>query len=390
MSARERCCAAIGSHQIVADIGIPVLLLAAMWCMAATGHAGVGVTASAPVIGIAIVVYAAITLRNRYPALTVAAAAAGAGVSMAAGSSDVLIIPAVLLTLYCYAVRQERGKTAIAAFAVMIALLGETLVFRHTLHQVGESFAVVPWAGLAAAIGQAVRHRRAYVAEIEERARHAERTKEEEALRRVDAERLRIARELHDVVGHHVALINVQAGAATYMLEKDPAQAGEALGHIRRASQAALEELRVTVGLLRQPGDREPVEPAPGLGRLDELIASFTSTGLPVRREVSGDVRPLPETVDLTAYRLVQESLTNTSKHAVAGSALVRLAYKPGMLHLAVEDDGSARPARREDGHGIIGMRERVAAIGGWLAAGYRTEGGYRVEAMLPLPADHG
>jgi signal transduction histidine kinase len=235
-----------------------------------------------------------------------------------------------------------------------------------------------------------VRHRRAYLAEVEERARHAEQTKEEEALRRVDAERLRIARELHDVVGHHVALINVQAGAATYLLGRDPEQAGEALGHIRRASQAALEELRVTVGLLRQPGDREPVEPAPGLGRLDELIESFTSTGLPVRSEVTGEARPLPETVDLTAYRLVQESLTNTRKHAGAASALVRLAYKPEMLHLAVEDNGSARPARREDGHGIIGMRERVTAIGGWLAAGYRTEGGYRVEAMLPLPADHG
>jgi signal transduction histidine kinase len=390
MSARERWCDAVRSHPLLVDAGVPVILCAAMCTMAATGHAGNGVTASPPVVGIAIVVYALTIVRNRYPTLAVIAAVAGSVISMAVASSDDVTIPAVLLTLFSYSLSHERGKTTIAALGVMIKLLFFTLVFRKTLHPLGESFAVVPWAGLAAAIGQAVRHKRAYLAEVVERARRAERTKEEEAQRRVDAERLRIARELHDVVGHHVALINVQAGAATYMLDKDPAQAGEALGHIRRASQAALEELRVTVGLLRQPGDREPVEPAPGLGRLDELIESFTHAGLPVRSEVTGDALPLPETVDLTAYRLVQESLTNTRKHAGTASALVRLAYKPGMLHLAVEDDGSARPARREDGHGIIGMRERVAAIGGWLAAGYRTEGGYRVEAMLPLPADHG
>jgi signal transduction histidine kinase len=390
MNASRRCYDAMCGRLLMVDVVIAVLLCAALIAMAYTGHAGTRVTTSAPVIGTTIVVYAVLILRNRYPALAVTAAAAGAVITMAAGSSDNLVIPAVLLTLFTFALRQERARTAVAALAVMLALLGGTLLFGNSLHLDAESFAVVPWAGLAAAVGRAVRHRRAYLTEVEERARHAEQTKEEEALRRVDAERLRIARELHDVVGHHVALINVQAGAATYLLDRDPEQAGEALGHIRRASQAALEELRVTVGLLRQPGDREPVEPAPGLGRLDELIESFTSTGLPVRSEVTGEARPLPETVDLTAYRLVQESLTNTRKHAGAASALVRLAYKPGMLHLAVEDDGSARPARREDGHGIIGMRERVAAIGGWLAVGYRTEGGYRVEAMLPLPADHG
>jgi signal transduction histidine kinase len=390
MNARRRCYDAVCGHLLLVDVAIGVLLGTAMVIMAYIGHAGAGVTTSPLVIGTTVAVYAVVIVRNRSPALAVAAAAAGALITMAAGSSDNLVIPAVLLTLFTFALRQERASTTVAAFAVMLALLGGTLLFGHSLQLDGASFAVVPWAGLAAAVGRAVRHRRAYLAEVEERARHAEQTKEEEALRRVDAERLRIARELHDVVGHHVALINVQAGAATYLLDRDPGQAGEALGHIRRASQAALEELRVTVGLLRQPGDREPVEPAPGLGRLDELIESFTHAGLPVRSEVTGEARALPETVDLTAYRLVQESLTNTRKHAGAASALVRLAYKPGMLHLAVEDDGRTQPARGEDGHGIIGMRERVAAIGGWLAAGHRMEGGYRVEAMLPLPAEHG
>jgi signal transduction histidine kinase len=249
---------------------------------------------------------------------------------------------------------------------------------------------VVPWVALAIAAGQAAQHKHAYITEVEERARRAELARDEEARRRVDAERLRIARELHDVVGHHVALINVQAGAAEFMLDEQPEQARKALAHIRRASQAALEELRITVGLLRQPGDREPTEPAPGLGRLDELIGSFASAGLPVKREVDGEARPLPEAVDLTVYRVVQESLTNTRKHADASGALVRLAYEPAALRLMVEDDGRALPAhsgRTIEGHGIIGMRERVAAVGGSLTAGPSPKGGFRVAAVLPIPS---
>jgi signal transduction histidine kinase len=141
-------------------------------------------------------------------------------------------------------------------------------------------------------------------------------------------------------VGHQVALISVQAGAMGYLLDTDPAKARESLAHIQRASEAALEELRLTVGLLRQPGDHEPVEPAGGLGRLDELIASFTATGLRVTCDVTGQARQLPEAVDLTAYRLIQESLTNTAKHAAGTSASIRLAFRPGALALAVEDHG--------------------------------------------------
>jgi signal transduction histidine kinase len=208
----------------------------------------------------------------------------------------------------------------------------------------------------------------------------------------VQQERLRIARELHDAVGHHVALISVQAGAMGYLLDTDPAKARESLAHIQRASEAALEELRLTVGLLRQPGEHEPMEPAGGLGRLDELIASFAATGLQVSCEVTGQARQLPEATDLTAYRLIQESLTNTAKHAAGTSASVRLAFRPGALALAVEDDGppagdrAAGPGTGEEGHGIIGMRERATALGGWLTAGPRTGGGFRVLAELPAP----
>jgi signal transduction histidine kinase len=230
-----------------------------------------------------------------------------------------------------------------------------------------------------------------------DRARRAEQGRENEASRRVQAERLRIARELHDAVGHHVALINIQAGAMTYLLDKDPTGARESLAHIQNASEAALEELRLAVGLLRQPGEHESVEPAGRLDRLDELVASFMAMGLRVTCDFTGPARPLPEAVDLTAFRLIQESLTNTAKHAAGASASIRLAFKPDTLALVVEDNGPpaggsqrGRAASREvapAGHGIIGMHERASALGGWLSAGPRGEGGFRVVAELPARA---
>jgi len=170
------------------------------------------------------------------------------------------------------------------------------------------------------------------------------------------------------------------------------ARAGrESLAHIQRASEAALEELRLTVGLLRQPGDSQPTEPASGLGRLDELIGSFAGTGLNVTCHVTGEARPLPEAVDLTAYRVIQESLINTAKHAAGASASVQLAFRPEVLALSVEDDGpgvsgNSHAGSGYGGHGLIGMRERAAAVGGWVSAGPRGGGGFQVLAELPLP----
>lgn len=186
----------------------------------------------------------------------------------------------------------------------------------------------------------------------------------------------------------------MQAGALACLLDdEDLIQARESVAHIQRASGEALEELRLTVGLLREPGapeQAEPVEPVPGLDRLEELICSFAGAGLQVTREVTGQARSLPETVELTVYRVIQESLTNTRKHADCDTAVVRLGYAPGALRLAVEDEGKAvtQGSRRTlEGHGIVGMRERVAALGGRLSAGPRPGGGYRVLAELPLRA---
>ena len=339
------------------------------------------------------VVYAVLVARRRFLLGTVAIAAIGSVVLMADGMAYPLTLPAVFYALYLVALGAGPGRTLAVGVTVKAALLSASLI----THPGITGFVILLWAALAVTTGSASRIHRAYVAEVEKRARRAEQAREDEANRRVAEERLRIARELHDAVGHHVALINVQAGALACLLDdEDLIQARESVVHIQRASEEALEELRLTVGLLREPGalepadPAEPAEPVPGLDRLEELICSFAGAGLQVTRQVTGQARSLPEAVELTAYRVIQESLTNTRKHADCDTAVVRLGYAPEALRLAVEDEGraAAQGSRRTlEGHGIVGMRERVAALGGRLSAGPRPGGGYRVLAELPLRA---
>jgi signal transduction histidine kinase len=336
------------------------------------------------------VVYAALVARRRFPLGTVAIAVIGSVVLMAGGMAYPLTLPAVFYALYSVALDAGPGRTLAAGVTAKAVLLTGSLI----THPGIAGFVILLWAALAVTTGSASRSHRAYVAEVEERAKRAEQAREDEANRRVAEERLRIARELHDAVGHHVALINVQAGALACLLDdEDLIQAGESVAHIQRASEEALEELRLTVGLLREPGAVEPAgpaEPVPGLDQLEELICTFAGAGLQVTHKVTGDARPLPEAVELTAYRVIQESLTNTRKHAGCDTAVVRLGYMPGALSLAVEDDGQPvtwSSRHTPGGHGIVGMQERVAALGGRLSAGPGPEGGYRVFAELPLRA---
>ena len=376
---------------------------------------------SAAEFTIAVVTYVAfaVILIVRWPPwLLVAVTVAGAVASMAAGTPDALINSALLVALLVFLLRSERTPAIVAMVATAAALGAAYLLFALHAKTGLANLLAVPCLVVVFAVEEAVRARRAQKAMLEERARHAEESREQQARQRIQerihAERLRIARELHDAVGHHVALISVQAGAMGYLLETDPAKARESLDHIQHASEAALEELRLTVGLLREPGESEPTEPAGKLSGLDELIGSFAATGLRVTCEVTGRAQPVPEAVDLTAYRMIQESLTNTAKHAAGASASVRLAFRPGVLALTVEDDGPGKagaaspdgaafpgeagdggPGQQDDGtarngnegHGIIGMRERAAALGGWVSAGPRSGGGFQVLAELPLPA---
>jgi signal transduction histidine kinase len=335
------------------------------------------------------VVYLVMIAVRRFPVTAAAVATIGSVIQMADGMRYPVTLPAVFVTLYMVALTRGNLRTVLTGVPVKAALLTAALI----IYPGFTGFTVLLWAALAVALGKAVRSHRAYVAEAEDRARRAEQAKEDEANRRVAEERLRIARELHDVIGHHVALISVQAGALSCLLAPDQAEARESVTHIQQASAHALEDLRLTVGLLREPGDGEqadapPVDPLPGLSRLDDLVGSFAGAGLTVTREVTGRPRPLPEAADLTAYRVIQESLTNVRKHAACATASLHLGYTARTLRLTIENDGhgvSSTPAPGPAGHGIIGMRERVAAVGGRLSAGPRPGGGYRVLAELPL-----
>jgi len=241
--------------------------------------------------------------------------------------------------------------------------------------------------GCATALAAFVLGRRARrTAALEERAARLEREREERERVAVADERRRIARDLHDVVAHGVGVMTVQAGAARLLLEDDPRRAREPLLAVEQAGREALGELRRLLGILRRD-EREPaLRPQPGLADLDELLAQARRGGLPVQLAVEGTPAPLPAGVDLAAYRIVQEALTNTRKHAGPARASVAVRYAPEALELEVTDDGRAG-ANGGGGHGLIGMRERVALYGGQLDAGPRPHGGFTIHAHLPLRA---
>jgi signal transduction histidine kinase len=247
---------------------------------------------------------------------------------------------------------------------------------------------VIEDVALAAAVvlvAETVRTRRAWLAEVRERLRRTEAEREREAQLRVEQERLRIAHELHDVLAHTVTVIGIQAGVAAEALPDSPEDAQAALRTIRDQSRDALAELRATVGVLREAGEGVPRSPAPGLSQLEELV---DTAGGDVRVDVSvsGRPRPLPAIVDLTAYRIVQESLTNVLRHADATQAKVSIRYGPEELVVQVDDDGRGTVDGANAGFGVTGMRERALAIGGRLDAGPAPSPsqGFRVRASLP------
>jgi len=222
--------------------------------------------------------------------------------------------------------------------------------------------------------------------EAKERAARAEREREERARSAVSEERARIARELHDVVGHSVSVMTVQASAVRRLLRPEQQREREALLIVERTGREALAEMRRMVGVLRRPEEGPALAPQPTLEHLDKLVEHAREAGLPVELRVEGEPLPLPAGLDLTAYRLVQEGLTNALKHARAHRAQVLVRYSDGDIEVTVSDDGQgAGSDGGGGGHGLVGMRERVAVYGGELEAGPRPEGGYRLRAKLPL-----
>ncbi|MFF5156924.1 sensor histidine kinase [Streptomyces sp. NPDC000348] len=332
---------------------------------------------------------AALVLRRRAPR-TVLALAGGVSVAESVtGDPRAPVVMCAVIALYTVASTTDRPTTWRIGLLTMTVLTGTAMAVGPLPWYAQENLAIFAWTGIGATAGDAVRSRRAFVRAIRERAERAERTREEEARRRVAEERLRIARDLHDVVAHHIALVNVQAGVAAHVMDKRPDQAKEALAHVREASRSALGELRATVGLLRQSGDPEaPTEPAPGLDRLDELAGTFRSAGLRVEVARGDEGTDLPAAVDLAAYRIIQEALTNVQKHAGTDArAEVSVVRVGPRIEVTVLDDGTGEDGDHTPGggHGLLGMRERVAALRGTLTTGPRYGGGFRVHAILPV-----
>jgi signal transduction histidine kinase len=249
------------------------------------------------------------------------------------------------------------------------------------------------WLLLPTSLGTVTRFRAVCLEAEQARAEHAERTREKEARHRVTEERMRIARDLHDVVAHHLVLAHIQAGTLVRLTRTRPDEAERIVADLTGTTSSALRELKATVGLLRHADDVDnPLAPAesttPGLGQLSDLTASFRHAGLTVTVITEGEPRPLSTGADLTAYRIVQEALTNVTKHAVTRSAEVRLTYSPDRLGITVTNDtGRASPSSPtpNSGYGLIGMRERAHSAGGRLRVGHRPQGGFEVEIELPL-----
>jgi signal transduction histidine kinase len=332
---------------------------------------------------------AGLLVRRRWPSRVLAVALA-CGLVYAArtypeGPSSLAVYPA----LWTVALTRPRRTawlaatgTAVTVAGIELFLYGDTMFDGEPLYAAVTVFAAMWW-------GEAVRARRAYVAELRDRAERAERTREEEARRRVDEERLRIARELHDVVSHTIGVISVQAGVAAHLLHRRPDKAADSLAAIRQASDEALGELHAMLGVLRQGdgGGRAPLAPTPGLAELDALVAQAAGAGIEVKVAVEGEPRRLPSAVDLACYRVVQESLTNVVRHAGASQAEVTVTHHDDRVVVEVLDDGAAPSGNGAvgSGQGIPGMRERARALGGSLEAGPRPGGGFRVQASLPV-----
>lgn len=347
--------------------------------------------------------------RWRLPVFIIAALASLA--YYAVGFSDGPGWIGLFISLYTLTAYGDGRRTLAVAGAGIAALSAGWLTAAAGIQPraaIGWVFFRIAASVMAAALGESVRTRRVIAAEALERARQAERTREEEARSRVDAERLRIAREVHDTVAHAIAIINVQAGVTAYLLGKRPERAREALETIEQTSTQALHEMRAVLGVLRDSGNGRV--PHPGVGQISELTALAREAGLDIKLDVTTSSVPLPSAVDHTVYRILQESITNVIRHAGPARVTVALECAADVLEVRVTDDGardapghvagSPRPAAgaavgdaggADDGsaagtgRGIIGMRERCVLLGGELTAGPRPGGGFEVKARLPL-----
>ncbi|MGI5480258.1 sensor histidine kinase [Streptomyces lavendofoliae] len=403
-------------------VTLAVTLFVVVWTAVATLRAGYGGEPLArTVTGWALVAVGcgALRYRHRRPVAVAAVTLLACCAYYPLSEQDGPLMVTFAVALYT-AAAEGRFAASVALAATTLLAVGAGEVRQAPGNRQIDDTSLVMLAGWLislVAVGRAQRTRTAYLHEAEQRALAAEREQEARARQSATEERLRIAREVHDVLGHSISLINVQAGAVLHRLSKNPAPeaalpaAREALEAVRATSKDALRELRSTLGVLRQADEAAPTAPASGLDRLGELVERARSAGLDAEIRTEGIPRPLPPPLDLAAYRIVQESLTNVTRHARARTALITLTWAGDELRLCVEDDGEGSsggrtpagrapaadapradasrghaPAGRAPGSGIRGMSERARAFGGDLTA-HDTADGFRVTARLPLRA---
>ncbi len=380
------------SHHPAVRDWVPALLVTAALLYGAYGEAHPSTKAyfsaghhlpDTPTAALVLVAVACLVLawRRRWPAAVLGVSVAAATLYTLLGYVNGAVLVAPMAALY--AVAAVSGVRRAAAYGLgTLAVLGLASIAVNPLGPFGGGVVILPFmVAVVVVAGIAVANRRAYVESIRARA-------EQDARRRIDEERLRIARELHDVVAHTMATINVQAGVAVHVLPTRPEAAAEALQAIKAASKEGLRELRAILNVLRQADDADPTQPAPGTAQLETLVDGARRAGLETTLSVTGTPIPLPAAVDLTAYRIVQESLTNAIRHAGPAQAAVSLCYGDDELRIDVADTGRGKLASvvsEGAGHGLAGMRERAAAVGGSVETGPSPRGGYRVAARLPL-----
>jgi signal transduction histidine kinase len=369
-----------GLDLAAASLATAFLLLASTHIEPTGDDRGLGV------LGTAIVVTAgaSLALCRRRPALVLGVVTAALGAYVLRRYAGGPVFATGWIALFALSWRRSRRAAVIGAVALCSVLIATGLIAGSgalLLHLV-----FVGWSAAAVALGDAARSRRSYLTELEERARDLERTRDEEARRRVAEDRLRVARDLHDSVAHAMATINVQAGAAAHVVDREPGAAKEAFTAIKRASAEVLDELAAMLRLLRDDGEDAALAPTPGIEQMDQLVASMREARLRVTVDRHGELGRVPPAVGVAAYRIVQESLTNVLRHAPGASAVVTLRVDGGVVTVEVTDDGcgAIAPASTGAGVGIRGMRERAASTGGRLDAGPRPDGAFTVRATWP------
>lgn len=356
------------------DVGLVLIVLGPTIRWTTDGHPrGTG-------IALAFAQALPLLVRRRFPLPVLTAVLA----ALVATHFTIDVLPLFALGVAAYTVASHTERR-VALSAALLTLLALSIPPIHHGGGARDSYVhAIIFASAAWILGDNVRTKRAYYRELEDRAERLEREQGEHARRAAAEEQARIARELHDVIAHSVSVMVVQATAANDVFDKQPERAREALRSIEESGRSALTELRRLLGVMRT-SDVDRLEPQPGLAALESLVDQVRAAGLEVELKLDTDLGELPTGVDLSAYRIVQEALTNTLKHAQASQARVRVSRNASALELDISDDGAGSSEEAPEGHGLIGMRERAALLGGVLEAGPGENGGFAVRARFPL-----